>query len=232
MKQVFMIFLILFSIDMNAQNVNQKKIKESRPESIEKALLVLDEAISNEYKTSIKEIHEELFLQEFKRFYGDILEKKWLNGTIFQTKLAFEFKNKGLHDQNEMIKIILRSYYRKLKNVDINIGTQIEKSNSYLKNRNNISWFENYKDNYFREFTNANKVGDTISISIPYKFDFMKGFTDKSVISAQILEVQKAKFFLKLISIEKETDKELILKAANINDENGFWFEPYNWIEL
>jgi hypothetical protein len=216
----------------NAQKLfDYDLLLKSRPKSTEEALNTLDNSFSKEYKDSVLlNMKEDIFMHYFDGLTGEQLKKKWLDGTIFQTKLAFEYKKQGLHNQDEIIKIIFRSYYRKLNNKNIDLSSQIKSSIEYVSHIYDKLWFDNYIDNYIKKLI-VRQVGDTIVYNKEYEFDFWKGNQKSTDIKAKILKIEGKRYLLELISVENEQDKEKILKDCNIDNEKAYWYEPYKWIE-
>ena len=229
--QLLLFFMTIVTLTNAQKHFDYEFLLKSRPKTTEEALIVIDKSFSKEYKYSVLMfMSEDIFMHYFDGLIGERLKKKWLDGFIFQTKLAFEFKKYELHNQDEMIKNIFRSYHRRLTNKDIDLLNQIQFSIDYVSHKNDETWFNNYIENYIKSLI-IRQVGDTIVYQKEYDFDFWKGYQKTTDIIAKILKVDGKRYLLELISVENQEDKAKILKDCKIENEKAYWYEPYRWIE-
>jgi len=205
----FLIFLtLLFSLD--SCNVTKS------PENIDKAIIELDNIFTNEQKLIFKNQEESLAVFEIYKGLGREIHYSWfiVDGPQREALLK-QFFDLGVHDSETMMKIILKSYHRKLNGKQVNYVQQIEEYKKLLE----INRMKRIPE-MMKEIAESNykkiQVGDEIEI---YMYvDYSNG--NKNVITDNFVNVAKfdpeKDLRIKAILTEKKIDSAKYEKSFKV----------------
>lgn len=93
------------------------------PSNLTEALLELESQLSDEDKEKIRNLGEDEFVTLSHMFMGQKLRNLWLYPQ--DSPLRKFFSDEGLFSEDDMSDIILRSFYRHLKDEDIRYEEQL-----------------------------------------------------------------------------------------------------------
>ena len=99
------------------------------PSNINECLLELDSQLEDEEKEQIRNLGEDEFVTLSHMFMGQKLRNLWLYPQ--ESPLRKFFKDEGLLSEDDMSDIILKSFYRHLKEEDIRYEEQLERKARY-----------------------------------------------------------------------------------------------------
>ena len=183
------------------------------PENIDKAIIELDNILTNEQKLTFKNQEESLAVFEIYKGLGREIHYSWFIVDGPQKKaLLHQFFDLGVQDSETMMKIILKSYHRKLNGKQVNYVQQIEE----YKKLSEIKIMKEKAEINYRKF----QIGDEIEIYM--HIDYSDG--SKNIITDNFVNVEEfdPKKDLKIIGIltEKKIDSSKSEKSFKVKIDN------------
>lgn len=251
MKNIFLILLILliWSCSSNWRkyyrnvNVNPDKFYLNMPNTYEESLVLFDTILSEKVKKYFKsrdssiayiELSENiggLFinfwnLRKFSRISNSTESVIWISGgKRFKYKPAIidSFKNSGISDPEEMIRILFYNYHKKINNKDYSWNQSINKIESYWETAEKgkgwvsqkVKIYENEKlvNYHFKELYENDTVNVLYNRSprilnkTPDWF-YLTGIIEKKIEKEKTITV-------KLIDIKNEFEKAFFINSKN-----------------
>ena len=223
LKHLFFLFLIALSLFANAQ-----KIRNSHNKSITYIPIDLDDAIhclntifSDSLKLQAKSIIESDFTSRLHLNFGMSLRNSW--GLWAGSRLSAYFNTLGIYHPEDMSGIILRSYYRHNRGLEINLKGQIKESKDY--------WEKSQQETLIKKHADLAvfQVGDTVRFLFSHGYASKKqerlDFEDNCQAIGIVTGINKVDFLIKLRLLES-CDKKGIIYYDNENArilKNGRW---------
>ncbi|MDR0828966.1 MAG: hypothetical protein LBN95_02495 [Prevotellaceae bacterium] len=145
MKQYIFISILLF-LTINLFSQTHKDFKYA-PKTLEDAIIQLDKIFDDSIKANIKTMSENEFVKQYSNSVGKTIVKKWLSDKYFwefvvkKSALKQDLFLKDIYfseNNNDVLSVILRSYYRHLNNTDILLEQQIDSIYQEYKNGKRI----------------------------------------------------------------------------------------------
>ena len=216
---------------MFSQNINKRELKK-RPKSIEEAIDQIGKVYTDSAKVNIRQFNEEYFIYISHSSIGDYIVHYWPNNFLSKSKLGLEFNKKGVEDENDMARILYRSYYRKLKALPIKLEEQIEDVITYNQNKNDSIWIVDYDKQVNQNILSYYEIGDSLLKTIGYDYNNFKKPRKTALVYSKIINKSDEKIKIEIVSIKNCDNRKMILDSMGIEDESNIWVYPFPFQKL
>jgi hypothetical protein len=236
MKHTFFIFSIIISINLFSQSTNKQEFKK-KPDNLEGSLIQLDKLLPDSSKTKILSMTEKDYISQSHFSTGLWIRNYWLYDRylfgliVIKSNLRKELSSKGLFSNDDMSSVILCSYYRKLKNLEINLDQQIKDIHQWYINMNNPRWREEQDSISWSSYMKQFQIGDTLTDHVYYDRNWLGNPRKNTTVLAKVIDKSDKKLKIEIISFGTETDSSLIYNEIEC-ESNNCWINPYLWKRL
>ena len=223
---------MLFSIYLFGQS-DSKKDTKYKPKDFNESLIQLDKLLPDSTKGQIKIMTEEEFMCKSHFSTGTWIRNYWLyNRYLFglivtQSDLRKDLQSKKLFNNDDMSSLILRSFYRKLQNKDLQVDQQIKEIHQFYINMNNPEWRKQQDSISWINIMKKYTIGDTLTNHVYYDRNWLGEPKHNTVITAIISDKANRQVKINILSFGKEANKDLILKEIDCVS-GDCWVNP-NW---
>jgi hypothetical protein len=236
MKLIILTLCLIFSISLLGQRLS-KKDKVYKPKDFNEALTQLNKITPDSTKLRIKSMTEPDFLAQTHLSIGMWIRNYWLyNRYLFgivvtKSDLWKDLYSKGLFNNDDMSEVILRSFYRQLNHLEINLNQQLEDIHQWYVNMNDPKWRLEQDSivwaNQMKEFN----IDDTIAQHVYYDRNWLGETRKDNVILAKVIEKSEKQLKIEIISFGTESNKDVIFKEIECQSGNC-WITPYFWKKI
>lgn len=233
MKHSIVIIGLFISINLLGQTLAKKELRY-RPKNFNESLVHLDKILPDSSRIQIKSIAEDDFMAFTHLTTGMWIRNYWLyNRYIFgivvtKSDLRKDLTSKGLFNNDDMSGVILRSYYRKLNNTEIQLDQQIEDIHQWYVNINNPTWRAKQDSISWSNYMQKFEIGDTLTDHVYYDRNWLGKPRKNTIVQAKVIDKSDRQLKVDIISFGTETDKALIYEEIKC-DLMNCWTNPYLW---
>lgn len=233
MRNYILLLGLIISINLFGQELTKKE-KKYIPEDFSESLEQLDKIIPDSSKNLIKTMTENDFIAQTHLTIGMWIRNYWLYNRyllgliVTKSDLRKDLAAKGLFHNDDMSGVILRSYYRKLNGLDINLEQQIKDIHQWYVNMNNPEWRAEQDSIAWVNHMSKFNIGDTIAQHIYYERNWLGEPRKDNVILAEITDKNEKQIKIEIVSFGEETEKQLVYEEIEC-DSTDCWISPYFW---
>jgi hypothetical protein len=237
-KIVTIIGLTFFCFLVCAQTLSKKELNYV-PKNFEEALIQLDKIWSDSIKSQIKSMTEEKFVLDYFFLTGKNINYWMSNRHVFglfetASDLKKDLQARGLsqfYTNNTLSSVILRSFYRQLKDKDIQFEQQLKDINQWHINMLDPEWRERQNSVFLYNYMKQLNIGDTLTKNVSYNRN-RSGIPKKNTtIKVVVLEKSDKELKVEIVSFGTETNKELIYEETGCSAV-GCWMSLNSFQEV
>ena len=156
MKKINCILIgLLFTSLLLSQEVEKKDLKY-KPKNLDEAIFQLDKLFNDSTKYKISHLDENEYIGESHFSTGMWIRNNW--GLWKGGELSKYFNDLGIFHPDDMSGIILRSFYRHLKNQDYELDKQIQYYQDYWKKAQEHEYKMKNDTAYAKEYERESKL--------------------------------------------------------------------------
>lgn len=233
-KFILALSLMLLSIGVFGQQPTKKELKYI-PKSFDEALVQLDKILPDSTKTLVMSMTETEFISNSHFGLGMWIRNEWLykrlaGFSVGESELRKDLESKGLFTNDDMSGIILRSYYRKLNNQNIDFEQQVADIHQWYRNVNDPVWRAKQDSIAMVNYRSKYQIGDTLITNLYYKRNVFGMAKRNTTVMVRITTVpdDMLQVGVEVIDFGDETDKNLIYKELN-GDSTNCLIYPRMW---
>lgn len=236
MKHSILILGLILSLNLFGQDLTNKEMK-NKPKDFNESLTQLNRIIPDSTKTKIKSMTENDFIAQTHFVTGMWIRNNWLYDRfllgliVIKSDLRKDLTAKGLYSNDDMSGVILRSFYRQLNNVDINLDQQIKDIHQWHVNMNNPEWRAKQDSISWTNYMATFEMGDTLTNHVYYDRNWLGEPRKNAVILATVADKSDRQLKINIISFGGETDEKLIYQEIKC-ESSDCWINPHMWKKI
>ncbi|HSV75736.1 MAG TPA: DUF6794 domain-containing protein [Bacteroidales bacterium] len=235
MRFGILILMLFLSVNLFGQQVNlSREDYRYRPANFDEALQHLNRIICDSIKVEFKTTTESEFLAQTHLGIGMWIRNNWLYNRYLlgfvstESDLRKSFTEKGIFHNSDISAIILRSFFRQLNDIEINLDQQIKDIRQWHLNMRDPEWRAQQESIALANFMAQYVIGDTLARHIFYDRNWLGNPRKNTVVLAQIVEKSEWQLKINIVCYGGEEDKNLIYQEIDCK-KGDCWIYPIFW---